>query len=68
LTGRAAREATIAADGSLIFDGGDIFFTPAGGEAYLKDLPEAEMHRLQSGHFCCRRSSQPYFRGDEGVL
>ena len=30
---------------------GDIFFTPAGGEAYLKDLPEAEMHRLQSGHF-----------------
>ena len=23
----------------------------AGGEAYLKDLPEAEMHRLQSGHF-----------------
>ena len=29
----------------------DIFFTPAGGEAYLEDLPEAEMHRLESGHF-----------------
>jgi pimeloyl-ACP methyl ester carboxylesterase len=37
---------------TIIFWGqGDIFFTPAGGEAYLKDLPEAEMHRLQSGHF-----------------
>lgn len=29
----------------------DIFFTPAGGEAYLKDLPNAEMHRLEGGHF-----------------
>ena len=29
----------------------DIFFTPAGGEAYLKDLPKAEMHRLDAGHF-----------------
>jgi len=29
----------------------DIFFTPAGGEAYLKDLPQGEMHRLDSGHF-----------------
>lgn len=37
---------------TIIFWGqGDIFFTPAGGEAYLKDLPEAEMYRLQSGHF-----------------
>jgi pimeloyl-ACP methyl ester carboxylesterase len=37
---------------TIIFWGqGDIFFTPAGGEAYLKDLPAAEMHRLQSGHF-----------------
>jgi pimeloyl-ACP methyl ester carboxylesterase len=37
---------------TIIFWGqGDIFFTPAGGEAYLKDLPGAEMHRLQSGHF-----------------
>ena len=37
---------------TLIFWGqSDIFFTPAGGEAYLRDLPEAELHRLDSGHF-----------------
>jgi pimeloyl-ACP methyl ester carboxylesterase len=37
---------------SLIFWGqNDIFFTQEGGEAYLKDLPNAEMHRLESGHF-----------------
>jgi pimeloyl-ACP methyl ester carboxylesterase len=29
----------------------DIFFTPEGGEAFLKDLPKAEMHRLEAGHF-----------------
>ena len=27
------------------------FFTPEGGEAYLKDIPDAEIHRLDSGHF-----------------
>jgi pimeloyl-ACP methyl ester carboxylesterase len=43
---RARRPAT------LIFWGqNDIFFTPEGGESYLVDLPEAEMHRLDSGHF-----------------
>ena len=37
---------------TLIFWGqNDIFFTQEGGEAYLKDLPNAEMHRLESGHF-----------------
>jgi pimeloyl-ACP methyl ester carboxylesterase len=37
---------------TLIFWGqSDIFFTPAGGEAYLRDLPKAEMHRLDAGHF-----------------
>jgi pimeloyl-ACP methyl ester carboxylesterase len=37
---------------TLIFWGqNDIFFTPEGGEAYLRDLPDAEMHRLNSGHF-----------------
>jgi pimeloyl-ACP methyl ester carboxylesterase len=36
----------------LIFWGqNDIFFTREGGEAYLKDLPNTEMHRLDSGHF-----------------
>jgi pimeloyl-ACP methyl ester carboxylesterase len=37
---------------TIIFWGqGDIFFTPAGGEAFLEVLPHAEMHRLNSGHF-----------------
>ncbi len=30
---------------------GDPFFTPAGGESYLRDLPDAEIHRLETGHF-----------------
>jgi pimeloyl-ACP methyl ester carboxylesterase len=34
----------------------DIFFTQEGGEAYLKDLPKAEMHRLDSGHFAVEDS------------
>lgn len=29
----------------------DIFFTREGGDAYLADLPGAEMHRLDAGHF-----------------
>jgi pimeloyl-ACP methyl ester carboxylesterase len=29
----------------------DLFFTPEGGDAYLTDLPTAEMHRLEAGHF-----------------
>jgi pimeloyl-ACP methyl ester carboxylesterase len=37
---------------TLIFWGqGDLFFTPAGGEAFLADLPKAELHRLEAGHF-----------------
>jgi len=37
---------------TIIFWGqNDLFFTAQGGEAYLKDLPNAEMHRLDSGHF-----------------
>jgi pimeloyl-ACP methyl ester carboxylesterase len=37
---------------TLVFWGqNDIFFTREGGEAYLADLPQAEMHRLDSGHF-----------------
>jgi pimeloyl-ACP methyl ester carboxylesterase len=37
---------------TLIFWGqNDIFFTREGGEAYLADLPAAEMHRLDAGHF-----------------
>jgi pimeloyl-ACP methyl ester carboxylesterase len=37
---------------TIIFWGqDDVFFTKEGGEAYLKDLPHAEMHRLVGGHF-----------------
>ena len=37
---------------TIIFWGqNDPFFTKEGGEAYLKDLPKAEMHRLDAGHF-----------------
>ena len=37
---------------TIIFWGqDDIFFTREGGEAYLTDLPSAEMHRLEAGHF-----------------
>jgi pimeloyl-ACP methyl ester carboxylesterase len=37
---------------TIIFWGqGDVFFVPAGGEAFLRDLPDAELHPLDSGHF-----------------
>jgi pimeloyl-ACP methyl ester carboxylesterase len=37
---------------TIIFWGqDDIFFTREGGEAFLQDLPKAEMHRLEAGHF-----------------
>jgi pimeloyl-ACP methyl ester carboxylesterase len=42
---------------TLIFWGqNDVFFTREGGEAYLRDLPNAEMHRLDSGHFAVEDS------------
>lgn len=40
----------------ILWGQGDIFFTPAGGEAYLRDLPDAEIHRLDSGHFAVEDS------------
>jgi pimeloyl-ACP methyl ester carboxylesterase len=42
---------------TVIFWGqNDIFFTPAGGDAYLRDLPNAELHKLDSGHFAVEDS------------
>lgn len=42
---------------TLIFWGqDDIFFTREGGESYLTDVPDAEMHRLASGHFAIEDS------------
>jgi pimeloyl-ACP methyl ester carboxylesterase len=35
----------------ILWGQNDIFFTPEGGEAYLKDIPDAETHWLDSGHF-----------------
>jgi len=35
----------------ILWGQGDIFFTPEGGEAYLRDLPKAELIRLDTGHF-----------------
>jgi pimeloyl-ACP methyl ester carboxylesterase len=37
---------------TIIFWGqGDLFFTPEGGEAYRRNLPDAELVRLDPGHF-----------------
>lgn len=37
---------------TLIFWGqDDVFFTPEGGDAFLRDVPQAELHKLQAGHF-----------------
>jgi pimeloyl-ACP methyl ester carboxylesterase len=35
----------------ILWGENDIFFTPEGGRAYLRDLPDAELHMLDSGHF-----------------
>ncbi len=40
----------------ILWGQGDIFFTPEGGEAYLRDLPQAELHMLDSGHFAVEDS------------
>jgi pimeloyl-ACP methyl ester carboxylesterase len=41
----------------------DIFFTPEGGEAYLRDLPAAEIHRLDSRHFAVEDSLEEIASG-----
>jgi pimeloyl-ACP methyl ester carboxylesterase len=35
----------------ILWGQNDIFFTPEGGDAYLEDLPNAEILRLDTGHF-----------------
>jgi pimeloyl-ACP methyl ester carboxylesterase len=40
----------------ILWGQGDLFFTPQGGEAYLRDLPKAELVRLDSGHFAVEDS------------
>ena len=36
----------------------DAFFPPAGARAYLEDLPDAELHLLDTGHFATATHSQ----------
>jgi pimeloyl-ACP methyl ester carboxylesterase len=49
---------------TLIFWGqGDIFFTPEGGEAYLRDLPNAQLVRLNAGHFAVEDCLDDIARG-----
>lgn len=40
----------------ILWGQGDVFFTPEGGEAYLQDLPNAQLIRLDSGHFAVEDS------------
>ena len=40
----------------IVWGENDLFFTPEGGRAYLRDLPEAELHMLDSGHFAVEDS------------
>ena len=35
----------------IVWGRGDAFFTEAGARAYLRDLPDAELHVLDTGHF-----------------
>lgn len=36
----------------------DPFFTEAGAKAYLRDLPDAELHFLEAGHFALESNTQ----------
>jgi len=50
----------------ILWGDNDIFFTPEGGRAYLRDLPNAEFHSLDSGHFAvedCLDEFIRYIRG-----
>ena len=46
----------------------DIFFTPEGGEAYLRDLPDAELVRLDSGHFAVEDCLDQITASDPALL
>jgi pimeloyl-ACP methyl ester carboxylesterase len=36
----------------------DPFFTVAGAKAYQRDLPQAELHLIDTGHFALEDSSE----------
>jgi pimeloyl-ACP methyl ester carboxylesterase len=41
----------------IVWGQNDPFFTVAGAKAFLKDLPKAELHLLDSGHFAIENSA-----------
>ena len=52
----------------IVWGKGDIFFTQAGASAYLRDVPEAELHFLDGGHFVLEDHAVGGRRTDEAVL
>ncbi|MGZ4316432.1 MAG: alpha/beta fold hydrolase [Gaiellaceae bacterium] len=40
----------------IVWGENDIIFAPEGAQAYLRDLPDAELHMLDSGHFALEDS------------
>lgn len=42
----------------IVWGKNDPFFTPAGAEAFLRDLPNAELHLLDTGHFALEEQSE----------
>ncbi|HET6920125.1 MAG TPA: alpha/beta fold hydrolase, partial [Jiangellaceae bacterium] len=35
----------------IVWGAHDPIFTPEGGEAFVRDVPDAELHLLDTGHF-----------------
>jgi pimeloyl-ACP methyl ester carboxylesterase len=50
----------------IVWGKGDFVFTPAGAEAYRKDLEHVELHMLDAGHFALETNASDiagYIRG-----
>jgi pimeloyl-ACP methyl ester carboxylesterase len=41
----------------IVWGQNDPFFTVAGAQAFLRDLPQAELHLLEAGHFALEEKS-----------
>jgi pimeloyl-ACP methyl ester carboxylesterase len=46
----------------IVWGEGDFVFTPAGAEAYRKDLKKAELHMLNAGHFALETNASEIAR------
>jgi pimeloyl-ACP methyl ester carboxylesterase len=42
----------------IVWGKNDPFFTVEGAQAYLRDIPKAELHLLDTGHFALEDSSE----------